>query len=230
MIFQSPVFSDARGSIAGVTYSRNRGGLYTRSRVVPTNPNSPAQQAVRNIMSQLTARWLSTLTAAQRTAWDTYAASVQVRNKLGSLIYISGQNHYLRSNVPRLRAGLAVVDAGPAVLQLPEFEAPTFTASEATNSYSIGFDDTEAWASEEGAALLIFEGRIVSASINYFRGPYRFNSSIAGGSSLPASSPETVTSLFTLTEDQRTNLRFRLTRADGRLSTNVHVGPTDVGA
>ncbi len=73
MIFTSPLIEAGSGSVAGLTFSRNKGGNYLRGRAIPTNPNSPLQQAVRSIMSQLTANWLNVLTAIQRVAWETYA-------------------------------------------------------------------------------------------------------------------------------------------------------------
>jgi len=230
MKYQSPVYSDARGSVAGLTYSRNRGGLYTRARVVVTNPNSTRQQDIRNAMSQLSEYWLTGLTADQRTAWSNYAANVQVRDKLGALIHISGQNHFLRSNLPRQQASLPIVADGPTVYTLPAIVPPSFTASEATTDYTISYDDVEAWCAETDAAMLIYEGRPQNATRVYFRGPYRFNSTELGGSSLPPSSPLNLPSLFTLAEGQHTNLRFRISRADGRLSTSYYVGPVAVGA
>jgi hypothetical protein len=70
--FTSQIVAGASGSIRGLTASHNRGGQYFRGRTIPTNPNSVFQQAVRNNLSVLQTRFLSTLTAAQRLAWTTY--------------------------------------------------------------------------------------------------------------------------------------------------------------
>ena len=68
MIFKSPIFAQASGSIAGTVFSRNAGGMYVRSRANPTNPNTDAQQAVRDAMRQLVVAWTSELDDGQRDA------------------------------------------------------------------------------------------------------------------------------------------------------------------
>lgn len=50
---------DASGTIAKtITYSRWRGIKYARQRVIPANPNSTDQQAIRSVFSNLNRIWL----------------------------------------------------------------------------------------------------------------------------------------------------------------------------
>lgn len=49
-------------------------------------------------LSFLSARWNTTLTTAQREAWNLYAANTVVRDKRGKAFRVSGFNHYVRSN------------------------------------------------------------------------------------------------------------------------------------
>jgi len=53
MKFKSPILSQASGSIAGITFSHNRGGMYVRARAVPTNPGSPQQHRSEEHTSEL---------------------------------------------------------------------------------------------------------------------------------------------------------------------------------
>jgi len=55
----APLFSlDASGSLAGaITFSRWKGINYARTRVIPANPNSVAQQEVRGVFSTLSEMW-----------------------------------------------------------------------------------------------------------------------------------------------------------------------------
>ncbi len=119
MKFSSPVYSQASGSIAGLTYSRNRGGNYTRARVTPSNPQTAAQMVARGATSAVSTAW-SGLTGDQRNAWELYAASVPLVDRLGAQIQVSGINMFVRSNVPRVVAGLGVVSDGPVDLTLGE--------------------------------------------------------------------------------------------------------------
>ena len=82
--------TDARGSIAGNTFSRNHFGAFVRARVTPTNPNTDRQVHVRASLAFLSARWSNTLTLAQRTAWELYGSSVAMTDVLGATIYLTG--------------------------------------------------------------------------------------------------------------------------------------------
>lgn len=225
MLYQSPVYSDARGSLAGLTYSRNRGGLYVRARAVPTNPGTDQQQAVRSWLGQLVGLWLSTLDAVQRAAWESYAAQVTVPNKLGDQIHLSGQQHYIRSNVPRLQAGLTRVDDGPTVYDLGDFTQPEVCVNATTDIAYVTFTGTDDWVDEDGAAMLVYLSRDLAPTINYHRGPYRFADSIDGDSVSAPSTPAAVACPFNMTEGNHAFARVRVTRADGRLSLEDFQGP-----
>lgn len=211
--------TEMRGSMAGNVYSRNRYGAYIRARTKPTNPNTAAQQAVRQSLTTLTTRWAQTLTAAQRAAWNLYGATVAMQNRLGESTFLSGANHYLRSNSLLLRDGQTLVDAGPTTFELPETDpALVVTASEATQQFSIAFDDTATWCDEDGAFLWVFQGSPQNAQRNYFNGPWRFVDAIEGDSVAPPSTPETLGVVFPITETQHAWIYCRIQRADGRVS------------
>ena len=87
------------GSIAGNTYARNRFGNYARARTKPVNPNTDLQDQYRSAVASLTQRWAQTVTAAQRAAWNLYGNNVNMLNRLGEVVHLTGFNHYIRSNV-----------------------------------------------------------------------------------------------------------------------------------
>lgn len=219
MKFKSQVVTQASGSIGGTTYSHNRGGMYMRSRAVPTNPNSPQQQAVRTAVAALVSAWNNVLTAPQRLVWDTYAANTPVLNALGEPINAGGLGMYIRGNVPAIQAGLARIDDGPTVFNTGEYTEPVVgTISAAAGTMSLAFTATDAWANEDGAAMLVLASRGQNPSINYFKGPYRFAAAILGDSTTPPTSPEVVTLPFAVAVDQKVFSQVRVVRADGRLS------------
>ncbi len=220
MKFKSPIFSQASGSLAGSVFSHNRGGMYVRARSIPTNPNSTFQQQLRAFMTQLATNWSSILTAAQRAAWETYAANVPLIDRLGEPRTVTGLNMYVRSNVPRLQAGLARVDDAPTIFDLGSFTEPSISAIDAANDTAdITFATGDAWVSEDNAALLIWLSRPQQPAINFFKGPYRFAGAILGNSTTPPTSPQTVTLPFGISTGQRLFGAFNVVRADGRLST-----------
>lgn len=207
------------GSIAGNVFARNRYGNYVRSRTKPTNPNTARQQAVRASLAQLTVRWAQTVTAAQRAAWDLYASNVIMTNRLGETTHLSGYNHYLRSNCAVLQAGGTIVDAGPVIFELPN-QDPTFaiTGSEATQQISFVFDNALAWANEDDAYLLKYQGLPQNPQRNVFFGPWRFVGKVDGDAMTPPSSPDAQDVAFAIAETQHQWCYARILRADGRLS------------
>ncbi len=207
------------GSIGGTVFARNRYGNYARSRTKPINPNTALQVAVRAALSELTVRWSTTLTAAQRTAWNLYASSVAMLNRLGETVFLSGFNHYIRSNSVRTRYAIAPIDAGPTLFEIPASDpALAFTASEATQQITLAFDDVFAWASEDGAHLAIYQGQPQNAQRNFFDGPWRNTAIIFGDAGVPITTPQIIPVSFAIAEGQRVWIYARISRADGRLS------------
>jgi len=218
--FKSTLFAQTSGSLAGTTFSHNRGGMYTRARATPTNPNTPQQQNVRGYMSQLTSYWLSQLSAAQRTAWDTYAEQVPIIDRLGEPRNIGGLAMFVRCNSFRLGAGLAIVDDGPTTFTLGEYTVPTLsTLDSGAQTFLVLFDTGDDWVGEDGAMMRLFTSRAQNASVNYFKGPYRAADAIAGDSGTPPTSPFTSGVAFPFVAGQRVFVRLNVTRADGRLGS-----------
>ncbi len=212
MKFSSPVYSQASGSIAGLTYSRNRGGLYTRSRVTPSNPQTAAQMVARGATSAVSTTW-STLTQDQRNQWELYAASVPLVDRLGAQIQVSGINMFVRSNVPRQVAGLALVLDGPADLTL----GVTPTLLTAVLDVSVPSLTVDAFVDGAGATDFYLSSvtRPVSASRTPAHEPTHFLGADAflAGDVTSAQDP-----FFPYSVGQAFRAWGRVTYADGRLS------------
>lgn len=81
------------GKVGGHVASKNKSGSYFRTRVVPTNPQTSHQSAVRADFSAGSKGW-GALTTAQRTAWNS-AIDLQARiNRLGNQMLLSGKALY----------------------------------------------------------------------------------------------------------------------------------------
>lgn len=214
------------GSIGGTTFARNSSGNYARARTTPVNPQSSTQEKVRAVMAYLTDRWLETVTALQRAAWGDYALAVAMKNRLGESIHISGFNHYIRSNAPRLYADQAVIDAGPTTPSLPDHD-PTlsFVADEAGQELTVTFDDGADWDAEVGGFMFVRMGRPQNPTRNFFAGPF-MHAGIITGAVIPETSPATIACPTPIVEGHHIWLSARIARADGRLSQAFQVGPT----
>ena len=222
MLFKPLLGTDLSGKVGGIVASHNAGGAYFRAATVPTNPNTTFQQEVRNAVSSLSVLWQVSLTQAQRDAWDVYAANVKITNRIGEKINVSGLNHYVRSNVPRLQAQVARVDDGPTVFTFAAYTAPSMTAwSEATQAGDIAFTTdilTDPWANALGGFMFVYVSRPQNSGIQFFRGPYRRVGTVTGDP-VPPASPSNFGSAFPFVAGQRLFGRAIVTRPDGAISS-----------
>jgi hypothetical protein len=226
MKFRGEFLGQPSGSLGGVTFSHNKGGYYTRTRAVPTNPNTALQSAVRAALGQLASRWGTTLTDAYRDAWNIYASNVPVLNSLGETINLTGQQMFIRSNVPRIQAGLTIIDAGPTTFNLGEFTQPSIdSAGSISQEVDITFDVGDEWVDEDGAYMLLYCGKPIGQGRKFYKGPFRLMGNIAGNSVTPETSPQTFTPPYTISEGNLLWVRATVIRADGRLSLSTIIGP-----
>lgn len=219
------------GSIAGNTYARNRFGNYVRSRTTPVNPKSSRQMGARVLMMFLAEQWREApMTDVIRTAWQTYANSVNWQNKLGELVTLTGFNMFMRGNTASMRVGGALVTAGPTDLGLPAGD-PNFVVSNATaaaQTADLAFDDTMDWCDEDGGILICQMGEPQNPTRNFFNGPWRNCFFIAGNLAVPPVSPQLALPNipYTIVEGQKIWWRAAIFREDGRLSTKFECDPT----
>lgn len=223
MKFKSLVYSQASGSVGGLTYAHNAGGLYTRARAIPVNANTVQQQAVRNIVAALTAIWVGTLTAAQRAAWETYALNVPITDSLGDPRNIPGIAMYVRCNTPRIQGALARVDVAPTLFTMGSISPLVPTADVSAQTISTTYNNTDGWATAVGGGLLLYASRAENPSINYFKGPYRFYLMVPGAGT-PPTSPAVNTSPFPFAILNKVFLQGRGSFPDGRLSSPFRIG------
>lgn len=217
MLYKSNLLAQASGSLDGTTFSHNRFGKYTRNRSIPTDPATTFQVDVRNALSTLASAWTG-LTEEQRAAWDVYAANVTVLNPLGDAVNLTGQMHYVRSNVPRLvnMGPTNRINAAPIEYSLPSILAPTIVATEPdTLTVTAGVQDPVLAAL---APLLVYASRPQNPSVNFFKGPYRFAGLVTGSAAANLTLP------FVAAADQKLFWLLRRATADGRLSTDVRGG------
>lgn len=224
---------DARGSVAGNTFSRNRFGAYVRARVTPVNPSSSRQEFARAVVASLAEQWReSPMTDAFRIAWGVYAASINAVNKLGESITLTGFNAFMMGNAVKLHNGFSYVDDGPTDLGLPNQDPTVSIALSAASGITVTFDAGLDWCDEDNACLSIEIGQPQSPSRNYFGGPFRFHDGIDGDSVTPPTSPDgpTAVTAWTLIEGQKVWCRFRILREDGRVSNAWMAAPVLVAA
>ena len=116
--FVSQIVSEIRGSINGVTFARNRYGLYARSKASPVQPRTPAQSERRAQLTVLSQRW-RTLDESLRAEWRALADELTRSDTLGLTYRLSGLQAYLSFNLWRALLTLAPQDDPPPQLAAP---------------------------------------------------------------------------------------------------------------
>lgn len=100
------------GSVGGTVHSRNKGGSYTKNKVIPSNTYSPYKAANKSAFGGFSQAW-RTLTEAQRIAWNSATGNYQVIDVLGKLITLSGINLYKSLNQNLFTIGVADISTPP---------------------------------------------------------------------------------------------------------------------
>lgn len=219
------------GSIAGNTFARNRFGNYIRARTKPVNPKSDRQNVIRTIISYLTEYWHQDLDDTQRNLWNVYAAAVAMKNKLGETVYLTGFNHFCRTNAPQLMLAEAVKDAAPSTLSLMEKDETTICSEEdiAAQTFTFTFDNT-GWGvnPDDKYWMCFYQGQPKLVSRHFFAGPWRFMS--AAGTVAGDAGTQTLPAEFAFAEGQKVWFQARMLSFSGRTSEIWTLAPRTIEA
>lgn len=220
MKFKGTFGAEFSGSAGALTASHNRGGYYLRQRVIPVNPNSDAQRALRTTFSAAVVAY-SGLSAVNRDGWKVWADNTPFTDSLGDPRPVTGQNAFIGSYTLKTQAGLAPVTAAPSTFNRGALgDVSLGSVMSGAGTYDITFDPTAEWATAVGGALLIFQGRPQNASVSFYKGPFLFAAAVPGAAVAPTS-PETVPTLYPLATGQRVFVRLVAVMPDGRYTTGV---------
>ena len=122
-ITPGPTVGQISGSIGSTVYSHNRYGAYIRSRTIPTNPNTAHQQVIRSILAACSSAWKA-LTTAQKVAWQAWAQTNPIIDRLGAQQVLAGNAAYIALSHRIMQTGGAaatdppVTDVPPPLLTL----------------------------------------------------------------------------------------------------------------
>lgn len=160
--------AEIRGSIAGSTFSRNRGGAYNRNRITPINPQSIDQIAARARVAQLSKRWGTVLTQLERDAWVGFADLNPIVDVLGQALILTGIQAYIQLNARLLAGNAPVIDAPPLNQEVPQVTiiSTEFDIGITTPNYEVIFTITQP---DVGNLLQIFSTPQLSPGISFVK-------------------------------------------------------------
>lgn len=171
------VVVDMRGKVSGNVYSKNKGGAYSRVRVVPVNPRSAAQNLVRSVFTALSQAWQG-LTETQRSGWSQAAVNFPAKNSLGDTHTLSGNALYVSLNKNLDDVNIAPIDEAPTRVVATPLDIPTIVADSSSQTLVPTFGSTI----PADVAVKVFASASTSAGVNSIGSKMRQIGVLAPGS------------------------------------------------
>lgn len=137
-ILTTAIVADIRNKLNGSVFSKNRYGSYVRTKVTPVNPQTTAQQNVRNVLAAFSANWRG-LSQAERDSWTNAAPSFPSTDIFGMPKILSGNALYVKLNSNLQNAGASVLTSAPTPGAIPPIASLSVTAAAGTPAVSIVF-------------------------------------------------------------------------------------------
>lgn len=136
--FKSFNWSDVRGSIMGLTYSKNSSGGYFRGRVTPVDPNTTDQSNVRADFTTIAQAWRD-LTEAERTSWNQGVVSFTHTDIFGDNVPLTGFGLHQQLNLNILAIGGVVITAPPLPAAVFNFTSASLAAAFALQTVTLTY-------------------------------------------------------------------------------------------
>jgi len=218
-----PMFADARGSAGGLTVSRSKAGPIARSKITPCNKRSLLQQNRRAALSTWSSYWATTLSQAERTGWNNWAAMSPTTNKLGDTIYVTGFNAFVRTNAMLQLIGEAVQEAAP--VEYGQAGTPTFTFT-AEDDDALGMSEPSVPFDKDIDKCFIawFASRPYGVGREAIPTAFQYINRVEGDSVSAPSFPDVQVSPWPLIAGQRVFMKGVLIDVYGRVGTPYIAG------
>lgn len=165
LILPGPLVGQASGRLGGLVASHNRSGMYLRNGTIPVNPNTSFQQAQRAHLAAASTAWQG-LTDAQRRAWEEWARTNPVVNRLGQPIDLQGNAAYVQIGSQLLRSGNSLPTVPPVQAQPDALLTFTATFDIGSGTTEVAFTPTPLGADD---SLWLQAAVVDSQGINYVR-------------------------------------------------------------
>ena len=127
--------SAASGKMGGIVASHNRNGSYLRRHVIPVQPRTPAQRAVRDQFSGLSTAFRN-LGSSTIAGWNALAKTVTLKSKLGTTYNPTGLQLYVSCGRNLAQIGVAIGNmVAPTIPTIPAL--PTLTMAQPGNGVQV---------------------------------------------------------------------------------------------
>lgn len=124
---------DMRNKLNGSVYSKNRAGSYVRTKVTPVNPQTVAQQNVRNRLATMSQAWRA-LAESERQSWIDAAVNFPYTDIFGNSKTLSGFQLFVKLNVNLAITGTAQINSAPTPTEIPALAISALAADDSANT------------------------------------------------------------------------------------------------
>lgn len=150
-------------SAGSTTASHNRYGAYLRNRVIPTNPQSSRQTAVRTTFGTFSADYRA-LTSEQQAGWRALGTQITRTDSLGQQYSLTGLQAFVSVNQNLNLIGQPAVVAAPALALPPALDLVSIVADASAGTITLTTEPEEV---PEDTYWVIFGSRPVSAGVQF---------------------------------------------------------------
>ncbi len=190
-ILTTAIVADIRNKLNGSVFSKNRYGSYVRTKVTPVNPQTSAQQNVRNTLSTNSQAWRG-LTESQRQGWIDAAANFPFTDIFGNSKILSGNALYVKLNNNLAVAGQAPIADAPAPVSLPPLVMGAIVSSAGGGTLTMAFTDTPVPA---GFSIAVQTTGNVGPGKTFVKNLFRQTQLVAAAATSPANLAAAFTAL-----------------------------------
>jgi hypothetical protein len=155
-ILPSAAIGAARGSVGTVVFTQSAYGAGIRQKVIPSQPNTSAQQQTKAGAASLSRAWGQILTPSQRQDWSALALAHPRLDVFSQTVHLTGMQLYLGSNQALKKVGLPRIDDAPLTYSCGTPNTVTLTWNDLTKTLSVGVSTVPAatevpviWASRQ---------------------------------------------------------------------------------
>jgi hypothetical protein len=153
------------GALGNDVFSHNRAGYYVRRRVIPTKVSSDYTTLVRNNLTACSRAW-GALTVEKQAAWNTWAQSHPITDRLGQKQVLFGAGAYTMLNARIMQTADTVIDLPPTAAAPSPLLTLSATATFAGQDLNLTYTATPLGATQR---LWIQAAVLVSPGQNYFK-------------------------------------------------------------
>lgn len=162
--------AEARNKVAGSVFSKNHYGNYIRTKTSPSNAQTTAQMAQRQMLGSLSAAWRG-LSQSERASWEGATDAFLRTDVFGDQLELSANALYVSLNKNLINAGKSKIDTAPSPVEMPTIGISDLKADESTPKLEFTFSENTI---PSGFALLVKATAPISPGKKYVKNLLRF--------------------------------------------------------